>query len=74
MRKNAESADAEGRDELANAKYRNPRNPYVPNETAKMTFIDVLEDYLNIVASGIGSLTNPTKLSCAFIITQIWEV
>ncbi len=29
--------------------------------------IDVLEDLLNIVASGIGSLTNPTKLSRAFL-------
>ncbi len=74
MRKNAEFTDAESMDELANAKYRNPRNPYVPDETAKLTFIDVLEDYLNIVASGIGSLTNLTKFSCAFIITQIWEV
>lgn len=29
--------------------------------------IDILEDLLNIIASGIGSLTNPTKLSRTFM-------
>jgi predicted AAA+ superfamily ATPase len=56
------------------------KNPYVDDKNAKLGFIDVvlglmkikndteiLDNLLDIVASSIGSLTNPTKLSNTFL-------